>query len=251
MVAHREEGDDMQNAVGAVGVPAAKSRSARSGGDRCGASLAALAFSATLGLSAAAWIVSLQRMHGMDMGAATRLGSLPNFLPVWIAMMAAMMLPGTAPLAKRMIGADGRVGDVFRCFAGYLGIWAVLGVAVYAVYRPHGTAAAGVLTVAAGAYELTPMKRRFREKYQDQPMPASGLELAFCCAGSSLGLMLMLLALGVMSVTWMAVISAVVLLQKLSRPRAAVDVPVAIAIVALGIAVLAIPSALPGVMSPM
>jgi predicted metal-binding membrane protein len=209
------------------------------------------AFSATLGLGAAGWIVSLQRMHGMDMGAATRLGSLPNFLLVWIAMMAAMMLPGTAPLAKKMIGADGRLGDMFRCLAVYLGIWAVLGVAVYAVYRPHGAAVAGACTVAAGAYELTPMKRRFREKYQDHRMSSSGLELALCCAGSSLGLMLMLLALGVMSVTWMAVISAVVLLQELSRPRAAVDVPVAIAIVALGIAVLAVPSALPGVISPM
>ena len=241
----------MQNAVRAAGVPAAKSRSTRSGGDSHRTSLAALVFSATLGLGAAGWIVSLERMHGMDMGAATRLGSLSNFLSVWIAMMAAMMLPGTAPLVKRMIGTGGRVRDVSRCLAGYLGIWAVLGVAVYAAYRPHGTAAAGALTVAAGAYELTPMKRRFREKYQYHRMPSSGLELAFCCAGSSLGLMLMLLALGVMSVTWMAVISAVVLLQKLSRPRAAVDVPVAIAIVALGIAVLAVPSALPGVISPM
>jgi predicted metal-binding membrane protein len=246
MVAHREEGDDMQNAVRAAGVPAAKSRSTRSDGDSYGTSLAVLALSATLGLGAAGWIVSLQRMHGMDMGAATRLGSLSNFLSVWTAMM----LPGTAPLVKRMIEADGRVGDVSRCLAGYLGIWAVLGVAVYAVYRPHGTAAAGALTVAAGAYELTPMKRRLREKYHYHRMSSSGLELAFCCAGSSLGLRLMLLALGVMNVTWMAVISAVVLLQKLSRPRAAVDVPVAIAIVAIGIAVLAVPSALPGVISP-
>jgi predicted metal-binding membrane protein len=251
MVAHWEEGDDMQNAVRTAGVPAAKGRSTRCGGDRYGTSLAALAFSATLGLGAAGWIVSLRRMHGMDMGAATRLGSLSNFLPVWIAMMAAMMLPGTAPLVKRMTGADGRAGDVFRCLAGYLGIWTVLGVAVYAVYRPHGTVAAGALTVAAGAYEFTPIKRRFREKYQHHRTSSFGLELAFCCAGSSLGLMLMLLALGVMSVTWMAVISAVVLLQKLSRPRAVVDVPVAIAIVALGIAVLAVPSALPGVISPM
>ena len=241
----------MQDAVRAAGVPAAKSRNTRSGGDSNGTGLAALAFSATLGLGAVGWVVSLRRMHGMDMGAATRLGSLSNFLSLWVAMMAAMMLPGTAPLVKRTIGADGRVGDVSRCLAGYLGTWAVLGVAVYALYRPHGTAAAGALTLAAGAYELTPMKRRFREKCQYHRMSSSGLELAVCCAGSSLGLMVMLLALGVMSVTWMAVISAVVLLQKLSSPRAAVDVPVAVAIIGLGIAVLAVPSALPGVISPM
>jgi predicted metal-binding membrane protein len=241
----------MQDAVRAAGVPAAKSRNTRSGGDSNGTGLAALVFSATLGLGAVGWVVSLQRMHGMDMGAATRLGSRSNFLSLWVAMMAAMMLPGNAPLVKRMIEADGRVGDASRCLAGYLGTWAVLGVAVYALYRPHGTAAAGALTLAAGAYELTPMKRRFREKCQYHRVSSSGLELGPCCAGSSLGLMVMFLALGVMSVTWMAVISAVVLLQKLSRPRAAVDVPVAIAIIGLGIAVLAVPSALPGVISPM
>jgi predicted metal-binding membrane protein len=38
-----------------------------------------------------------------------------------------------------------------------------------------------------------------------------------------------------MSVTWMALVAVLVLAQKLLPPRAAVDVPVALAIVALGI----------------
>jgi predicted metal-binding membrane protein len=32
----------------------------------------------------------------------------------------------------------------------------------FAVYHPHGTVAAGVVAVAAGVYELTPLKRHFR-----------------------------------------------------------------------------------------
>ena len=50
--------------------------------------------------------------------------------------------------------------------------------------------------------------------------------------------MLMLLALGVMSVTWMSVIAVLIVGQKLLPPRAPIDVPLALAIVALGALVL-------------
>src|SRR5450755_3378500 len=60
----------------------------------------AVALTATVGLGAAAWILTIERMHGMDMGVATRFGSLPDFLSVWVPMMVAMMLPGTAPAAR-------------------------------------------------------------------------------------------------------------------------------------------------------
>ncbi len=63
--------------------------------------------------------------------------------------------------------------------------------------------------------------------------------------------MLMLVALGVMSVTWMLVIAALVFAQKLLPPQAAVDVPLAVAIVALGILIIAAPGSVPGVMPTM
>lgn len=188
-------------------------------------------------------------MHGMDMGVSTRLGSLSNFLSVWVPMMAAMMLPGTAPAMQSMVRVGGRLLDVPRYLGGYLAIWAVCGIAVYAAYRPHGIVAAGALTVAAGGYELTPMKRRFRQMCRDRV--SSGLELGLCCVGSSIGLMLVVVALGVMSLTWMSVIAAVVLLQKLLPPRPAIDVVVAAAVIALGIAVLIAPSSVPGFVQPM
>ena len=43
-------------------------------------SATATALVATLGLAAAAWVVAVPQMHGMDMGVATRLGSFPFFV---------------------------------------------------------------------------------------------------------------------------------------------------------------------------
>jgi predicted metal-binding membrane protein len=209
----------------------------------------AVALTATVGLGAAAWILTIERMRGMDMGVATRLGSFPYFLSVWVPMMAAMMLPGMAPAARRLARAGRRVLDIGLYIGSYLAIWAVFGIAVYWLYRPHGTAIAGGLVVAAGAYELTPLKRRFREMCLDRV--SSGLESGLCCVGSSIGLMLMMVALGIMSVTWMAVTAGAVLAQKFFPPKAAIDVPVAIAIAALGIAVIVAPSSVPGLVQPM
>jgi predicted metal-binding membrane protein len=71
-------------------------------------------------------------------------------------------------------------------FAGsYLAAWALVGVVVYALYRPHGTAAAGAVTIAAGAYEFTPLKRRFRRRCRETA--GSGFRFGLCCVGSSAG----------------------------------------------------------------
>jgi predicted metal-binding membrane protein len=74
----------------------------------------------------------------------------------------------------------------------------------------------------------------------------SGLELGVWCVGSSIGLMVLLLAVGAMSLTWMAIVAALVAAQKLLPPRAALDVPLALAIVALGALIVAAPTAVPG-----
>jgi predicted metal-binding membrane protein len=117
------------------------------------------------------------------------------------------------------------------------------------LYRPHGSVAAAVVVIAAGAYEFTPLKRHFRRRCRDSVGP--GWEFGLCCAGSSIGLMAVLLALGVMSVTWMAVIAVPVVAQKLLPPKAAVDAPLALAIVGLGIWIILAPSSVPGLTPPM
>jgi predicted metal-binding membrane protein len=169
----------------------------------------------------------------MDMGVATGLGSFWFFVSAWRAMMAAIMLPGAVPALVDRARAEAPAVAVPLFAGSYLAVWILFGVAVYVVDRPHGHALAGGLTVAAGLYELTPFKRGCRQRCRENVR--SGLRFGLYCLGSSLGLMVLLTALGVMSIPWMVVAAAVVLVQKLLPPRASIDVALALAIVVLGI----------------
>ena len=202
------------------------------------------ALTAALGLAAASWVVATRQMNGMDMGVTTELGSFASFVVLWVTMMAAMMLPGATPAVVRHTQAGGHVRAAPLFIASYLAVWAVVGVAVYAVYRPHGALAAGVLVIASGIYELTPLKRHFRGRCRERV--GSGFEFGRYCVGSSIGLMLVLVALSIMSVTWMAVIAVLALIQKLVPAKTAVDVPVALTIVGMGVLIVLAPSLVPG-----
>jgi len=179
----------------------------------------AAALTGTLGLAAVCWVIAVWQMNGMDMGTATRLGSLGGFIAVWVAMMAAMMMPGAIPAVLR--GARGRRAGraVFRrllpCRVGTGRRGGVCGVS---------TLAAGAVVIAAAVYEVTPVKRHFRRRCREAT--GSGFTFGLCCAGSSLGLMVMLVALGVMSIPWMAVIAVLVLAQKLLPAKTTIDLPI-------------------------
>ncbi len=96
---------------------------------------------------------------------------------------------------------------------------------------------AGALIIGAGSYELTPIKRDCRRRCRERVR--SGLRFGVWCFGSSIGLMAVLVAVDVMSIALMCAVAVVVLAQKLLPPHSAVDVPLALAIVALGVAVAA------------
>lgn len=224
----------------------AGSRSAAVTGGRTAATAAALA--ATLGIAAASWVVAVRQMTGMDMGVATRLGSFAFFIAVWAWMMAAMMLPGAGPAVVKRVHAGG-VRAVPLFVGSYLAVWVLVGVAVYAVDRPHGSVAAGAVAIAAGVYELTPLKQHFRRRCRESVR--SGLAFGLCCVGSSIGLMAVLVAVGVMSITWMSVIAVLALAQKLLPAKAAIDVPLALAVAGLGTWFIIAPSSVPGLMPPM
>jgi predicted metal-binding membrane protein len=207
------------------------------------------ALTVTFGLAAASWVVAVRQMSGMDMGVATQLGSFGFFVALWVSMMAAMMLPGAVPAVLRRARGGTRVGAVPLFVGSYLAVWTLVGVAVYALYRPHGPFAAGAVAIAAGVYEFTPLKHKFRRRCRESM--GSGFEFGIYCVGSSIGLMLMLVALGVMSVTWMAVIAVLALAQKLLPAKAGIDVPLALAIVGLGVLIVIAPSSVPGLTPPM
>jgi predicted metal-binding membrane protein len=190
--------------------------------DRRRGAVAPVVLAVTLALAAACWAVAAWRMNGMDMG-----------VTAWVTMMAAMMLPGAAPAIARSAKFAGTARAALLFAGTYLAFWALAGIVAYALERPHGALAAGAVVIAAGDYELTPVKRHFRRRCRENS--GSAIEYALCCAGSSIGLMAILVAVDAMSLFWMAVITVIATAQKLLPAKAAIDVPVALAIIGFGL----------------
>ena len=177
-------------------------------------------------------------MPGMPMPSMhASMSGMTMALPLFVVMMAAMMLPSAVPAIVRR-ARDGAGAFAAPIFAGsYLGVWALAAVAMWLVYQPPGAAASGTLLIAAGAYELTPLKRECRRRCRERVR--SGARFGALCLGSSIGLMLVLVAVNVMSVALMVAIAAVVLAQKLFAPHRTFDLSLALAMVALGIVTVA------------
>jgi predicted metal-binding membrane protein len=221
-----------------------------SGGDRSGTvSMRGLASTRTtillLGVAAVAWAVTVDRMRGMDDGPGTELGGLGWYLGVWVTMTTAMMLPSVV-----------RVAPAIQFAAGYLAVWTVCGLAAYALFRSGiSTDVAGGLIVAAGLYELTPLKqhslRRCRHPEEAGGAFRSGLVHGVDCVGCSAGLMVVLFALGAMSLLWMAVVAASIFAEKVLPQGVWVSRAVAVALLALGTWIVLSPESVPGLAEPM
>ena len=213
----------------------------------------------------AAWAVSVVRMRGMDAGPGTDLGGLGWYLGIWVTMTAAMMLPSAAPAARHVARLARHVPTLLFT-AGYLAVWTGYGLLAYGVFRlvtsldigwlawdRGGPYAAGGVIVAAGFYELTPLKRVSLRRCRSAPHRnafRSGLAHGLDCVGCSGALMAVLFVLGAMSLFWMAVVAGVIFVEKVLRrgPRLA---PVfAVAVVALGIWVAVSPASVPGLTEP-
>ena len=217
-------------------------------------------------VAVAAWAVTVDRMRGMDAGPGTDLGGLGWYLGVWVTMTAAMMLPSTAP-AVRHVARQARRAPTLLFAAGYLAVWTGYGLLAYGVFRlatsldldwlawnRGGPYVTGAVVVAAGLYELTPLKRRSLRGCISAPHGGnairSGLGHGLDCVGSSGALMAVLFVLGVMSLFWMAVVAVAIFAEKV-LPHGARLAPVfAVALVALGIWVAASPASVPGLTEP-
>jgi len=236
-----------------------------------------------LGAALVAWIVTVERMSGMDMGPATNLGGAGWFVGIWVTMMAAMMLPSVAPMlllfdrvsAERARRAQTYV-PTWIFAASYFLVWTIYGLAAYALYRGiraldlgflawnrQGPYVAGALVALAGLYELTPLKsvclRHCRSPmhlvlggWRDGIAGAvrMGAEHGAYCVGCCWGLMVVLFALGVMSLFWMAVVAALIFAQKVLPFDARLTRLLAVALVAFGIWIAAAPGTVPGLTQP-
>ncbi len=77
-----------------------------------------------------------------------------------------------------------------------------------------------------------------------------GLEHGGFCVGSSWALMAVLFALGVMNVTWMIVVAALVAIEKLLPWQGAAIGAIVVFIAVLGLAVAIAPDQVPGLTIP-
>jgi predicted metal-binding membrane protein len=137
------------------------------------ASIAPAPGAATLALAAVSWVVAVDRMAGMDMGVATEIGSFPFFVTAWVSMMGAMMLPGAVPAVARRARSHRPALAVPPFVASYLAVWTLVGLAVYALYRPHGTATVWELSSCSSPRRLPCSRNRCERKYPLVPVPRS------------------------------------------------------------------------------
>ena len=233
---------------------------------------------ALFALAAIGWWWTLQQMRGMDNGPWTHLGAAGWFLGVWVVMMAAMMFPSVSPtvaLYSRMT----REQSIVRPFVfalGYLVTWAAAGavvvIAVLASGRIVGDVlawdragrwiAAGTLIVAA-LYELTPLKDACLGKcrsplglllgsWRDGHAGAlrMGMQNGAWCVGCCWALMASFFALGIMSVVWMAIVAGMIAMEKTLPWRRVATYGTAALLLSLGVLLLSIPDAVPGLTIP-
>jgi predicted metal-binding membrane protein len=232
---------------------------------------------AVAALAAVAWAVTIALAQTMGNGPGTMGLALLPFLGLWVVMMAAMMLPSVAPVGvlwTRLIsGAATGFGRVIRMtmfLSGYLLTWAVVGAVAFAALAGTGrllsaspTAAKwlGVaIFIAAGIYQLTPWKdwclRRCRSpigalmyylgfKGRSRDLRV-GLHHGATCAGCCWGLMIVLVAVGVMNVAVMAALAVVIFVEKLWRYGKPFAQAVGVALIAIGVLAIWFPWLLPG-----
>lgn len=230
-----------------------------------------------LGAALAAWVVSVARMRGMDTGPGTDIGGLAWFLGIWVTMMVAMMLPAVLPMVLLYARVSQRQGGRIIVFVtSYLLVWTAIGLLAYGAARGiHALASdwlawdaggawlTGGAVVAAGVYQLTPLKtlclRHCRGPLHfvmggwrkgDLGALRMGAEHGAWCVGCCAGLMLALFALGVMSLFWMAVVAGAIFAEKVLPYGDRLSRAFALALVALGLWIAVAPGSVPGLVEP-
>jgi len=130
-------------------------------------------------------------------------------------------------------------------------------------WEQAGRPVAGAILILAAGYELTPLKNVCLGKcrsplgtllgsWRDGWSGAlrMGAKNGAWCVGCCWALMASLFALGVMSVTWMAIVAGLIAIEKILPWRRTATYGTALVLLALGVFVLVAPDALPGLTVP-
>ncbi|HEY6299642.1 MAG TPA: DUF2182 domain-containing protein [Candidatus Binatus sp.] len=200
---------------------------------------------------AVSWIYLLSGagMPTMDMGGGKvmlmpppswSVGYAAITFAMWSIMMVAMMLPSAAPVILRVASGARGFSTAALFTLGYLIVWTIFSAVATTVHWAFDSAhvlsdsmalrsevAAGLIVVAAGLYQLTPVKRNCLRRCcsskhvlaDDQNRNESaalraGLTYGVSCLGCCWALMCLLFVVGVMNIFWIAAIAVLVLAEK-------------------------------------
>ena len=236
-------------------------------------------------LAVGSWAVLVwqsRSMSGMSMGLTMGMGAT-LFIAIWVVMMAAMMFPAAAPMilvfaqvqaGKRRQG--GAAVPTWLFTGSYLLVWAAVGVVAYvaalgaqgladhsAWLASNGPRLGGVLLIAAGVYQLTPLKRACLAKcrspfafvmtqWRDGPGGAlrMGLVHGLYCLGCCWFLFAILFPLGMMNIAALGAITALIFAEKSLPGGERLVWTASAALIAYGLAIVFVPDLLPGWTSP-
>ena len=225
---------------------------------------------ALLVLAAAGWAYvayQARTMGGMEAMSGARISTMGGFVPFllgWTAMMGAMMIPATLPLIllyrvfarNRLSPGRARVCTV-ALLAGYVAVWAVAGLPVYvyalaaeAVGR-FATVLPAVLLVIGGVYQFTSLKRSCHARCSNplfflvkkwKPGAAGALRLGALhgldCLGCCAGLMVALVALGMMNLALVFTAALIIFAEKTLPNSHRIARPLGVLLVAGGVVLL-------------
>ena len=236
-----------------------------------------------VGLGIAAWFAAADRMTGMEMGGHFDAGSFGFFVVLWVLMMAAMMFPSVWPavaifglVVRRRLPADASALGRSTVFVlGYLASWTAFGMVAFASLALarnvglDGLSDADLsryivapIALAAAAYQFVPFKQSclrhcrgplsfFLDHWRDGRAGAlaMGSRHGAYCVGCCWMMMVVLLAVGVMSIAWMAFVSLSIAIEKLAPPRFArvASRSLTVGLVVLALIALFQPAWLPGI----
>lgn len=183
---------------------------------------------------------TLGGMQAMNGARISTMGGFVPFILGWTAMMVAMMLPATLPLillyrvvARQRLGLVQRRVGTTALLVGYIAVWALAGLPVY-IYvltaesiGPGAAVLPALLLIIGGVYQFTSLKRGCHARCSSplfflmqkwKPGKGGALRLGVLhgvdCLGCCAGLMIGLVALGMMNLALVFTVALLIFAEK-------------------------------------
>jgi predicted metal-binding membrane protein len=211
------------------------------------------------------WTMSMTWMPGQTWPVTAA-----SFLGMWVVMMMAMMLPSLVPMLRRYRQAVGsaeeaRIGRLTALVGvAYFLVWAVFGMAAFPlgimlaaiemeqpVLARAAPIAAGLVVLLAGLLQFTRWKKHYLDSCREAPGSGCalladpgtawrhGLRLGLHCTLCCVGLMAILLVMGVMNLGAMAIVGAVITMERLGPASRRIVRAIGVIIVGAGLFLIA------------